>query len=265
VDLEQGEETLKARLQETGLADTERVDILWEPSGIALDRRAEDRALVRDHLREGNYDLVLLDPLYQLHLGSGNDEEIAASTMRIVDGWAREFNCSVVIPMHARKPHPDAGKAFTIHDIAGTGTWLRNAEFVLGLQFMFTGESRLWFFKDRIGRGPEIRSHWLLHFARDAGFTRNYAREAEVASAAERKRQREARKALKREMVALLQRDEGATQAELRAVIDDDSLVAAALEKAPHENDGRYRTRKWSARDRADQSWRLHPGQIAME
>lgn len=266
VDLEQGEETLKARLSESGLNDSDRVDILWEPSGIALDRREEDRAMVRDVLRDGQYDMVVLDPLYQAHRGGSNDEEVAATTMRYVDEWAREFHLAWLIPMHARKPHPDAGRNFTIHDIAGVSTWLRNAEFVLGLQLMFAGESRLWFFKDRIGRGPEIRTHWLLDFdrAREALFARNHRREAEEEAAKERRRRREQRKALKREMVALLQRDEGATEAELREVADDDDLVAAALTKGHHQNGDRYRTRMWHARERAAQRWAVHPEQTTL-
>lgn len=231
VDLEQGEETLKARLHDCGLADTERVDILWEPNGIALDKREEDRAMVRDQIREGNYDLVLLDPLYQLHLGSGNDEEVASATMRIIDGWAREFNCSIVIPMHARKPHPNAGRSFTIHDIAGTGTWLRNAEFVLGLQLMFAGESRLWFFKDRIGRGPTIRSHWWLNFDRDSG---GY-----------RRSHKEEKERVKKAMKTLLQRDVGATRAELLEVTGGNEVLVQEVLRGKHQRGEHYRTRKW--------------------
>lgn len=203
VDLEQGQATLQTRLRESGLHESERVDVLWEPNGIALDQREEDRAMVRDILAEGHYDMVVLDPLYQLHLGSGNDEGVAAGTMRIVDGWAREFNCSLVLPMHMRKPHPDAGKNITIHDIAGVTTWLRNAEFVLGLQLMNAGASRLFFFKDRIGHGPEIRKHWWLSFDREHGFKRTFQEEHQRVA-----------KVLK----ALVTRAEGATREELNAV-----------------------------------------------
>jgi putative DNA primase/helicase len=97
VDLEQGEETIKARLRDVGLDTSDRVEILWEPSGIALDKREEDRAMVEDVLSEGQYDLVALDPMYQMHLGSGNDETVAAATMRIVDEWARKYNAAFVI------------------------------------------------------------------------------------------------------------------------------------------------------------------------
>lgn len=230
VDLEQGEETVKGRLREAGLANSEKVDILWEPSGIALDKREEDRALLRDTLSEGGYDMVVLDPLYQMHLGPGNSEEVAGAVMRIVDGWAREFNVSLVIPMHMRKPHPDAGSNITIHDIAGSGTWLRNAEFVLGLQIMYAGASRVHFFKDRVGRGPEIRSFWWLDFNRDSGYKRNY---------------KEQRDRIKREMKKLLGRDEGASRTELEAVEGADDLLVQEIIKRAHAKDGRYRSKKW--------------------
>lgn len=231
VDLEQGEETVKHRLREAGLAESEKVDILWEPSGIALDKREEDRALLRDTLAEGGYDMVVLDPLYQLHLGSGNDEEMAAAVMRVVDGWAREFNVSLVIPMHMRKPHPDAGHNITIHDIAGVGTWLRNAEFVMGLQIMYAGASRLHFFKDRVGRGPEIRSFWWMDFDRENGYRRNF---------------KEQKDRTKREMKKLLSRDEGATREELAEVEGANDVMVQEVLRGKHRNGDRYRTKKWN-------------------
>lgn len=236
VDVEQGEETIKARLRESGLDTSDRVDVLWEPNGIALDRREEDRAMVRGILKDGGYDLVLLDPLYQLHLGSGNDEEVAAATMRIVDGWAREFNCALVIPMHARKPSTDGPRKFTKHDIAGTTTWLRNAEFILGLQLRSNGFSQLYFFKDRIGRGPEINSWWGLKFTREEGFRRNFEETAN-----------ERRKQARKQARGLVERDEGATREEIIEIIGaEDQVGMRATLKGTHEQHDRYRTKPWT-------------------
>jgi hypothetical protein len=243
VDLEQGEETIKARLRDVGLDTSDRVEILWEPSGIALDKREEDRAMVEDVLSEGQYDLVALDPMYQMHLGSGNDETVAAATMRIVDEWARKYNAAFVIPMHARKPHPDAGRNFTIHDIAGSSTWLRNAEFVLGLQLIAPKLSRLWFFKDRIGRGPEIRSNWWLDFARDEGFKRNY---------------KEQRDKVKKSLRDLLQSDDGATREQLLGVEGADEVMVQEVLRRAHRNGDRFRTRKWP------EEAMVSPGQTAL-
>jgi hypothetical protein len=237
VDLEQGEETLKTRLREAGLAETEAVDVLWQPAGLALDSDPADQQLLHDTIRDGNYDLVLVDPLYQMHRGNANDERVAADLMRIADGWARDYNCALLIPMHARKPHPEAGKKMTIHDIAGSGTWLRNAEFVLGLQMMSAGTSRVWFFKDRIGLGPTISTHWFLSFSREAGFDRSHL---------------EDRQKIARELNALLARPEGATREELVAAGADpetdasaNSLTRLLSRRNVHQRGDHYRSRPW--------------------
>jgi hypothetical protein len=232
VDLEQGEETVKARLREAGLADSDAVDVLWQPAGLALDSEAADQTLLYDTLRRGRYDLVLLDPLYQMHRGNANDERTAADLMRIVDGWSRELNFAVVIPMHARKPHPQAGKAFTINDIAGSTGWNRNAEFVMGIQVMSAGASRLHFFKDRIGLGPEVGKHWWLKFDRARGFERTH---------------QEDRQAVRAVLKGLLATPEGVTEAELlKAAAGDEVAVKALLKKAHVNRDGRWREADWN-------------------
>jgi 5S rRNA maturation endonuclease (ribonuclease M5) len=229
IDLEQGEEVLKRRIAEAHLDDTEAVDVLWEPSGMALDQDPAHQALIRDTVRQGHYDLVLMDPLYQMHIGSGNDEEIAASLMNVVDAWSREFDFSLVIPMHARKPHPQAGKNMTIHDIAGVGTWLRNAEFVLGLQVMSAGQSRVHFFKDRVGDGPDIRSHWFLNFNRASGYSRSRIEEMH------------ARRAEWNEMLA---RSEGVTLADLSDAGADINFIKK-VKKDMHVRGDRWRAEPW--------------------
>jgi hypothetical protein len=246
VDLEQGEETLKLRLREAGLDTAERVDILWEPNGIAIDARPEDRAMVEDILTDGHYDLVLLDPLYQSHLGSGNDEQVAAATMRVIDEWARRFRCSFVIPMHARKPGTDdQARKFTKHDIAGVATWLRNAEFVMGLQMRSAGFSHLHFFKDRMGFGPPPNSYWGLDFTRADGFSRNFMEDKTAAAKA---------------MKVLVSREEGASWEELAAVQgarSKDSDIGAGSVRAIitkcDEREGRYYLKRPKSRKQASE------------
>lgn len=232
VDLEQGHATLKRRLVEAELDKSERVDILWEPSGIALDSREEDRAWVHDVLGEGGYDLVVIDPLYQVHAGSGNDELVAGKVMGVIDQWVREFNCAFLIPMHMRKPHPDAGTKLTKHDIAGSGSWLRPVEVILGLQVMSPGNSRMWFFKDRNGEGPPLNSHWWLAFDREQGFRRTRKEEQDKVKAAMRE---------------LLKAGEGVTAAQLMNVEGATTDILSAVLKTAHELDGRYRNKSWGA------------------
>lgn len=240
VDLEQGHATLKRRLVESGLDTSERVDILWEPSGIALDSREEDRAWVHDVLTEGRYDLVVIDPLYQIHAGSGNDELVAGKVMSVIDEWIREFNCAFLIPMHMRKPHPEAGSKLTKHDIAGSGSWLRPIEVVLGLQVMSPGNSRLWFFKDRNGEGPALNSHWWLSFDREQGFKRTRKEEQDKVKAAMRE---------------LLKAGEGVTAAQLMDVEGATTDILTAVLKTAHELGGRYRNKSWGAGVRGQTSF----------
>lgn len=231
VDLEQGEETLKTRLRETGLDTTDAVDVLWQPAGLALDSEAADQALLFDTVKRGGYDLVLLDPLYQMHRGNANDERAAADLMRIVDSWSRQFNFALIIPMHARKPHPQAGKTMLIHDIAGSGAWNRNAEFILGLQVMSAGASRLHFFKDRIGLGPGLGKHWWLSFDRVKGFERTHKEERDV---------------VLRVLRGMVDSPTGATEEELVAA-GADQLWLARVKKTAHVNgEGRWRAADWN-------------------
>ncbi len=168
VDVEQGEETVKQRLRDYGLNDCADVDLLWEPDGLALDRDLDDRKYVEDILAKGRYDVVLFDPLYQLHCGNENEERTAADVMKVLDGWARKYEIAIIIPMHRRKPSPVAGlNTFTINDIGGHGAWVRNSEVVLGLQVVHAGRSWLRFFKDRPGFLPAIGTRWTLKFDPD--------------------------------------------------------------------------------------------------
>lgn len=234
IDLEQGEETLKRRLREAGLDNSEAVDVLWEPAGLALDSDGEHQELVRDIVARGGYDLVLVDPLYQMHRGNANDERTAADLMRLVDGWARDYNFSLIIPMHARKPHPQAGKQMTIHDIAGSSSWNRNAEFVMGMQLMSAGNSRLWFFKDRIGDGPGIPSTWWLAFDRDGEGFKHVAAPHE--NAAER------RAAIEQ----MLARPDGCTIDELERVGASEPQLRKIRRECYENPEGRWRALDWN-------------------
>lgn len=241
IDLEQGEEVVKRRLREAGLDNSDAVDVLWEPAGLALDTDLEHQRLVRNTIEQGGYDLVLVDPLYQMHRGSGNDEQLAASLMNLVDSWARDFNFSLVIPMHARKPHPDAKKNMTIHDIAGSGSWNRNAEFVLGLQVMSAGMSRVHFFKDRVGDGPPLQSKWWMKFNRVDGFAHVPDPHSGPAAA-------ERTAAIQR----LLAHPEGTTEDLLREAGATDHTIRRIRREAFQNEDGRWRSTDWNQTSLAD-------------
>jgi len=240
VDLEQGESVIQIRLREAGLDTSERAHIFWEPSGLALDKREEDRGALRDVLRDGHYDAVILDPLYQSHLGSANDDQVAGAVMGYLSAWAREFNTAFVIPMHARKPPAGVPHKFTKYDLAGSSVWLRIVDFVLGLQLRTPGFSQLYFFKDRVGRGPDINSWWGLTFERGTGFQRNHKEDENKLRAAVKE---------------LLKGAEGATRGNLLRAAGGNEVLLEGLLKKSYERDGHWRSEPWN----------VHQGQTAMD
>jgi hypothetical protein len=169
VDAEQGLRTIKRRLTEAGLEDNESIEYLRVPDGLALDREAAERAELEAVL-ERDYSLVIADPLYKLHRGDSNAEREAVDLMRVFDEWRERYGFALCVATHCRKP-PEGGR-FTMHDLFGSGAYLRGAEVVIGLQFVRTGYSKLHFFKDRDGDLP-VGTAWGLLFDRETGFRRD--------------------------------------------------------------------------------------------
>jgi hypothetical protein len=118
---------------------------------------------------------------------------------------------------------------------------------------MSAGQSRIHFFKDRIGRGPTIRSHWWLDFDREAGFRRNFHEERLTAN---------------KELKALVARPEGADMDELLAVRgavapDADYVGVGSIKsllRGCEERGGRY-FKKAKAGDRTTD---VIPGQTSL-
>jgi hypothetical protein len=155
--------------------------------------------------------------------------------MRILDDWARRYHIAVLIPMHARKPHPQAGwKQFSMNDIGGNGAWVRNAEVVFGLQLGWSGFSRMWFFKDRDGGLPPIRTWWGLKFDRSNGF--RHDPETEKAPAVDL-------------IKPLIDNETGRSFDDLIAKLNGvvtERNVKSTLKRIAHENDaGLWRLAEW--------------------
>ena len=170
IDAEQGLRTVKKRLREAGLDQSERVDILRVPDGLELDSNAAHIQLITEILAAGDYALVIADPLYKLHAGDSNEERAAVDLMRRFDRWREEHRFAFVLPVHCRKP--PVGAKFTMHEFFGSSAYLRGAEVVVGLERVRDGYSRLHFFKDRDGDLP-VGTKWGLLFDREAGFRRD--------------------------------------------------------------------------------------------
>lgn len=171
LDAEQGLKTVKRRLQEAGLANSDDVDYVRVPDGLSLDSDADHIAAVDGLLAEGNYSVVLADPLYKLHTGESNAEREAVDLMRRFDGWRERYGFALILPAHCRKPPPGVNK-FTMNEIAGSGGYLRGAEVVIGLQKVRDGYSFLHLLKDRDGDLP-VPAKWGLLFDREQGFRRD--------------------------------------------------------------------------------------------
>lgn len=182
IDAEQGLRTIKRRLREAGLDETDRVDYLRVPDGLSLDRNEDEIAAVEAQLAAGDYALVLADPLYKLHTGDSNSEREAVDLMRRFDAWRELYRFALALPVHCRKP--PMGAKFSMHEFFGQSAYLRGAEVVVGLQRVRDGYSRLHFFKDRDGDLP-IGAAWGLLFDRERGFRRDPDDEKSKQSAAD--------------------------------------------------------------------------------
>jgi len=169
IDAEQGRWVLRRRLEELGLDGREDVDIVHSPGGLTLDKDGTQQGELEELIAEGRYDVVVADPLYNLHRGDSNAERSAVDLMRILDMWRQEHGFSLILPMHTRKGA--SRKRLTLDELFGSSAYLRGAEVVLGLERRAGGRGRLTFLKDRTGDLPYGES-WALEFDRQSGFRR---------------------------------------------------------------------------------------------
>jgi hypothetical protein len=170
LDAEQGLRTVKRRLREAELDESDAVDYVRVPDGLSLDSDRRHVAAVEDVLERGQYAVVVADPLYKLHTGDSNDEREAVDLMRRFDAWRERFRFALLLPVHCRKPVP--GTKFSIHDLFGSSAYVRGAEIVLGIQRVSDGYAKFHFLKDRDGDLP-IGAAWGLLFSREEGYRRD--------------------------------------------------------------------------------------------
>lgn len=173
IDLEQGQRTVKRRLRETRLNNSDLVDYSRVPDGLALDRNTEQIDAVEKRIADNDYAAVLLDPFYKAHQGDSNAERAIVDLMRLFDRWREQYGFALILPAHTRKKL-EPGAKLTIDDIFGSTAIVRGAEIVIAVQRVTTGYSRLYFFKDRDGDDTiQVGEHWNLLFDRDTGYRRD--------------------------------------------------------------------------------------------
>lgn len=173
IDAEQGVRTVKRRLREAGLGDSENVDYCRVPDGLALDSDVRHRDAVEEALSRHDYALVIADPLYKLHRGDSTEERAAVDLMRVLDAWRIERNFALVLPMHPRKRPPGKRGPITRDDLFGSAGWTWGAEVIAGIQRTEPGRAHLHFFKDRDGDLPPVGTKWGLLFDQAHGFRRD--------------------------------------------------------------------------------------------
>jgi hypothetical protein len=172
VDAEQTDHDITRLAAETHLGDCAEITILAVPDGLSLNSSEQERQRLELLLDQGEFDVVVLDPLYKLHTGNMNDEGEAVALMRFFDAWRVRFNFALILPSHTRKRQQSKGKdsnQFTMDDIIGASAYLRGAEVVVGLRLIYDGMSQLYFFKSR-APGLPVRTHWNLRFDRAMGY-----------------------------------------------------------------------------------------------
>ena len=183
VDVEQGQRTVKRGIREVGLQDSDRVNYLRVPDGLALDSDPDAIASIEKILFNGKYDIVLADPLYKLHRGDPNDTRAAVELMRRFDEWRERFKFALVLPMHCRKPQANA--RLSPHDLFGSSAWQWGAEMLLGVERKSESMTWLHWWKDREGEvaesGGAVGTHWELRFDRQEGFKRYAPKRATTA------------------------------------------------------------------------------------
>jgi KaiC/GvpD/RAD55 family RecA-like ATPase len=175
IDLEQGEKSAKRALRDAGLDQSEAVDYLLRPDGLALDQDEAEMAALTETIAAGGYGVVVLDPYYKAHrVDDPNTERSVTDLMRKLDALRATYGFALILPAHPRKePSKSNGpRKLTIHDVAGSGVVVRGAEVVVGIERVAHGYGRLRFLKDRDGNLP-IGEAWRLIFERGEGFRRD--------------------------------------------------------------------------------------------
>ena len=180
IDLEQGERSAKRKLRQSGLGDSQRVDYVLIPDGMDLGDY-EHAQWIEGVIEEGEYGLVVVDPLYKMHRGDAKEERTMTDLMRRVDGLRARHNFALVIPMHLRKRSndPKAPTDIGIGEIQGSGSLTWGAEVVVALRRQksvdpVTGDHRNSFYwlKDRDGELPPTHTEWILTWTKSGGFKR---------------------------------------------------------------------------------------------
>jgi replicative DNA helicase len=101
------------------------------PEGLDL-TRAADRAWFMRRVEKLQPELLIVGPIYRLHAGDPNSEELARKVSAVIDEARATANCAVLMEAHA--PHHNGQSAHRNLRPLGSSLWMRWPEFGFGLR-----------------------------------------------------------------------------------------------------------------------------------
>jgi hypothetical protein len=193
IDLEQGLSVAQRRVYEafTGkpavgvdlqeqmklikMSDNEWENVLyadWQ-EGVDLSNPGPDLDVVREFIESCKPDVVMIDPIYKLFMGSDLNEQVVISAfVREIQKLRNEHGFALILPMHPRKQGMNP-TGLTMHDLYGAAIWSWWAEQIVMIHRpRETDGSRLTWEKDRLSESPIPGSKWNLEFEPGRGFRR---------------------------------------------------------------------------------------------
>jgi 5S rRNA maturation endonuclease (ribonuclease M5) len=105
--------------------------IIIRPEGCDL-TRSEDAAWLVERVTAHRPDLLILGPLYRLHEGNPNDEEVARKVTVAIDAARLAVECAVLVEAHAG--HGEPGKARRHVRVTGSSLYRRWVEAGIGMR-----------------------------------------------------------------------------------------------------------------------------------
>lgn len=138
----------------------EQVRIIARPEGKNLPD-PDDAAWLLERVTAHDPDVLVVGPLYQLHLENPNNEETARKVAAALNVARTQIGCAVIIETHSG--HGETGKARPIRPV-GSSLWLRWPEFGYGLRPV--EEQQAWEIDDvtrcdfNAWRGPRDERAW---------------------------------------------------------------------------------------------------------
>jgi AAA domain/CHC2 zinc finger len=134
------------------------------PGGLDL-TTSEDAEWLLDRVRVNQPQLLIIGPLYRLHVGNPNDEEVARRVTVVLDAARSLTDCAVMLEAHSGHAE-QVGKPRQLRPL-GSSLYLRWPEFGYGMARCAddTGETHPEFVDLRAWRGPRDERAWptLLH------------------------------------------------------------------------------------------------------